>query len=104
MNKRPTIPKSDRKRLKSILPAIIAYAETELPTYVEQSLEEWFTAVQDASLYAAGMTQSAIGRTHSPPVPRQTIEQRIKSVVRQVRLKHPELPLGNSGPSLSPLA
>ncbi len=81
----------DRQRLRSLLPAVIEHAETELPHDLEHRMQTWSEAVQDTRLYLAGMTQTAIGQMRFPYNSRQMVERRILSVVRQVLERHPEL-------------
>lgn len=81
----------NRQRLRSLLPAIIEYAEVELPSDIEQRIRTWYRAVVDVRLYADGMTQTAIGQMHVPFTSRQAVNQRIMSVARQVLERHPEL-------------
>ena len=81
----------NRQRLRSLLPAIVEHAETELPSDIQQRMEAWSRAVEDVRLYLAGMTQTAIGQMHFPYNSRQMVERRIVSVARQVLERHPEL-------------
>lgn len=85
----------DRKRLRSLLPAVIEHAECELPRDIEHRMQTWSEAVQDTRLYLSGMTQTAIGQMRFPYNSRQMVERRILSVVRQVLARHPEIVEGD---------
>ena len=88
---------SNRERLKSLLPAILEYAERERPVWLEQAEQGWLEQVEDTRAYADGQTQQTIGGQRVPPISRQRVDRRVLAVARHMLERHPELLEGGEG-------
>src|SRR3954462_2536969 len=71
----------DRKALKAILPKIIAKAETVYPPYLQHLLDCHSVALDEARLYAAGVSQTEIAGRRSKT--RQNVDGEVDSLARR---------------------
>lgn len=80
----------DRQKLKSTyLPRVIAKAEHVYPPNIQRVLNAHRISLDEARLYAAGMTPTTIGALRGRS--RQLVDQAVVELTRRYLLSYPEL-------------
>ncbi len=79
----------DRQALKAILPKIIAKAETVYPPYLQRLLDHHSVALDEARLYAAGVSPTEIAGRRGKT--RQNVDGEVVSLARRYLTAWPEL-------------
>src|SRR4051812_35120907 len=79
----------DRKALKAILPRIIEKAETVYPPYLQHLLDHHSVALDEARLYAAGVSPTLIADRRGKT--RQNVDGEVVSLARRYLHTWPEL-------------